>query len=768
MRIKRLISVIVAVCMILAMMPGGTVFADTGSTTTTVANINYDYDTETKTATVTGHGSISGEIAIPEKITVDGVEYTVTAIGGYAFQTYKAITGISIPDSVTAVGDWAFWDCDGLKTVCFENNSKVSSIGNYTFAGCDSLTDITIPAEVTAIGNWAFWACDRLENVSFEEGCKAGSIGNGAFEECTSLKSITLPKSITHMGNSSFEKCSSLVSVIFEEGSMLEIISESAFWECRSLKSMHIPNCVTTVHDYAFSGCTVLEKVTIGSAVTDIGTGVFGDCPALAEISVAEGNTAYVSDGGVLMNKDKTEIIRYPAAKSGNSYIVPDTATEIRSEAFEDSINLEEIRLPGGITGIGSYAFRNCSSLKSITIPAGVTYILDNTFKNCRSLTSVTFEAGSKVETIGENAFRKCSSLAGIKIPAGVTLIDESAFEDCSGLVSVSFEEGSLLNEIEEDAFDSCSSLESFEIPTGVMRIDSDAFDSNTPGLCFIYAGTGDEWKQKQFPEEINKKRIQYINVKPVLKDRAYSSISLEEINGAEYRIDGGSWQDTPVFTGLSSGTEYTFEVRYKAEEGYAASEPVSAKFSTRRYALPSEPAIDITGKEGGSVIYDRIRHTVTVTPDEKHLIKEILLNGDSVTVTDGVMVLENIYGWSRISVIFEKKQEPAGDNAELIAGVNGTKVYIRSKTHGKGKIKLSWSKSKGYRVDYYQVYRAVKKNGKYKVVYKSATGSKKTYTDSKSLKKGKKYYYKVRGVRIIDGKKYYTGYSKTVGRTVK
>lgn len=697
MRIKRLISVIVAVCMILAMMPGGTVFADTGSTTTTVANINYDYDTETKTATVTGHGSISGEIAIPEKITVDEVEYTVTAIDGKAFDTCKELTGISIPDSVTAVGAWAFWRCVKLEKVSFEKESKVSSIGEYAFAECGSLNDITIPAEVTEIGLCAFWKCDKIETVSFEEGSKAGSIGNGAFWKCTSLKSITIPKSVTHMGNTSFGQCSSLVSVIFEEDSILESIGGSAFSECTSLISMHIPN-----------------------GVTSIGTKVFSDCPVLAEISVAEGNTAYVSDGGVLLNKDKTEIIRYPAAKSGNSYIVPDTVTEISYGAFEDSINLEEIRLPKGITDIGEAAFSNCSSLKNITIPAGVTYILEKTFEDCRSLTSVTFEAGSTVKQIANFAFSNCSS------------------------------------------------LESFEIPTGVMRIDSDAFDSNTPGLCFIYAGTRDEWKQKQFPEEINKKRIQYINVKPVLKDRAYSSISLEEINGAEYRIDGGSWQDIPVFTGLSSGTEYTFEVRYKAEEGYAASEPVSAKFSTRRYALPSEPVIDITGKEGGSVTYDRIRHTVTITPDENHLIKEILLNGDSVTVTDGVMVLENIYGWSRISVIFEKKQEPAGDNAKLIAGVNGTKVYIRSKTHGKGKIKLSWSKSKGYRVDYYQVYRATEKNGKYKVVYKSATGNTKTYTDSKSLKKGKKYYYKVRGVRIIDGRKYYTGYSKIVGRTVK
>ena len=162
------------------------------------------------------------------------------------------------------------------------------------------------------------------------------------------------PKSVTHMGNTSFGQCSSLVSVIFEEDSILESIGGSAFSECTSLISMHIPN-----------------------GVTSIGTKVFSDCPVLAEISVAEGNTAYVSDGGVLLNKDKTEIIRYPAAKSGNSYIVPDTVTEISYGAFEDSINLEEIRLPKGITDIGEAAFSNCSSLKNITIPAGVTYILE-------------------------------------------------------------------------------------------------------------------------------------------------------------------------------------------------------------------------------------------------------------------------------------------------------------------------------------------------------------------------------------------------------
>lgn len=202
------------------------------------------------------------------------------------------------------------------------------------------------------------------------------------------------------------------------------------------------------------------------------------------------------------------------------------TVTAIGGNAFHKCKELTGISIQDSVTVIENGAFAYCSALTSVTIPAGMTAVNTNTFRECSSLISVTFEAGSKVETIGENVFRKCSSLAGIKIPAGV------------------------------------------------MRINHDAFDSNTPGLCFIYAGTCDEWKQKQFTERINKKRVQYINVKPMLKERAYSSISLEEMSNVEYRIDGGSWQDTPVFTGLSSGTEYTFEVRYKAEGEYEASVP--------------------------------------------------------------------------------------------------------------------------------------------------------------------------------------------------
>ncbi|MBQ4649316.1 MAG: hypothetical protein IJB73_01300 [Firmicutes bacterium] len=108
-----------------------------------------------------------------------------------------------------------------------------------------------------------------------------------------------------------------------------------------------------------------------------------------------------------------------------------------------------------------------------------------------------------------------------------------------------------------------------------------------------------------------------------------------------------------------------------------------------------------------------------------------------------------------------------AASKSSTIKGVEASTIKAKTTLTDEGKIKVSWTKSKGYKVDYYQIYRATSKNGTYKKIYTTKSGSAKAFTNS-SVTEGKRYYYKVRGVRKINGKNYYTQWSNKVNRTAK
>lgn len=127
-------------------------------------------------------------------------------------------------------------------------------------------------------------------------------------------------------------------------------IGKDAFWGCDALKSITIPDSVISIGDKVFAGCTTLENITIPNGVINIENYAFAGCNSLQSINVSEGNSNYLSCGGVLFDKSKSVLIKYPEGEKDTSYIIPD-----------------------GVTSIGDFAFMYCISLKSITIPENVT-----------------------------------------------------------------------------------------------------------------------------------------------------------------------------------------------------------------------------------------------------------------------------------------------------------------------------------------------------------------------------------------------------------
>ena len=280
----------------------------------------------------------TGSITIPSTVDYSAVTYNVTSIGNNAFDNCD-VTSITIPSSVTSIGDMAFFRCSGLTSITIP--SSVTSIGEKALDGTawyesqpDGLvyagniaykykgtmpanTSITIPNSVTSIGDAAFSFCSGLitinvdvdnANYSSSDGvlfnkdkttiiCYPGgkqdgytipssvtSIGNGAFMNCSSLTSVTIPSSITLIGDDAFMYCSSLTSVTIP--SSVTSIGDDAFNNCWRLTSITIPNSVTSIGDGTFMYCSSLTSITIPNSVTSIGHYAFVLCTGLTSIYV--------------------------------------------------------------------------------------------------------------------------------------------------------------------------------------------------------------------------------------------------------------------------------------------------------------------------------------------------------------------------------------------------------------------------------------------------------------------------------------------------
>ena len=211
---------------------------------------------------------------------------SVTSIGDSAFSGCSSLTSVTIPNSVTSIGRWAFWGCSGLTTLNFNaidcqdfedsyfNGNHVGSFGNslttvnigdsvqripaYFVSGCSDLTLVTIPTGVTSIGGWTFSGCSGLTSVTIPTGVT--SIEGYTFYGCTGLTSITIPNNITSIGNSAFAYCSGLSSVTIPNS--VTSIGNSAFSGCSGLTSVSIPTGVTSIGERAFYGCNNLSSIT--------------------------------------------------------------------------------------------------------------------------------------------------------------------------------------------------------------------------------------------------------------------------------------------------------------------------------------------------------------------------------------------------------------------------------------------------------------------------------------------------------------------------
>ena len=286
----------------------------------------------------------------------------------------KATGKIVIPESVTEIGEYAFFDCKSLTEIVIPNS--VTEIGKSAFQGCSSLTEVVIPEGVTKIGEWAFNYCSSLTKVVIPN--SVTEIGGTAFAHCTSLTKVVIPENVTGIAANAFEGCTSLESIIVDSNNKVydsrnncnAIIKTESNTLIAGCKNTIIPNSVTEIGLWAFRDCSSLTEIVIPKSVTKIGYWAFQDCSSLTEI------------------------------------VIPESVTEIESGAFKGCSSLAKVVIPESVTVIGDSAFEGCSSFTEIVIPESVTKIDSGAFTKCKSLKKVSMPErfkGKEEEIFGEH-----------------------------------------------------------------------------------------------------------------------------------------------------------------------------------------------------------------------------------------------------------------------------------------------------------------------------------------------------------------------------
>ncbi len=387
----------------------------------------------------------------------------ITSIGASAFQRCLSLESITLPKGLTQIKDNTFFVCESLKEIKLP--SVLREIGSDAFKACEALEEIEIPSNVNAIRVGAFKGCISLKSITLTG--KITAVEDETFNGCVALARVQLPGTVTKIGAKAFLGCSSLVNLNIPSG-VTEIGAE-ALADCGAIEGLGVPGSLKTLGDYAFRGCDI-KDVLLPASLETVGLSPFVACD-IEEYKVQAGNSLFAAFDGVLYNADKTRLISYPTLKSGTEFTMPETAATADKYAFAYAKNLEKVTLNSAITELPEYIFCGAEKLREVET-GKVTKVGRGAFYDCVSLTSPgNLESVTVIDHYG---FYNCQALVGIGEPLGLETIGGCAFQNCVSLVSVAGE--NCIKTIGNDAFNGCSSFTGIGEQTGLFQLGDRAF----------------------------------------------------------------------------------------------------------------------------------------------------------------------------------------------------------------------------------------------------------------------------------------------------
>ncbi len=408
-----------------------------------------------------GSGAFSNCTALEEIQLPEGLN----RIPAHAFSGCSSLKGIQIPASVREIEAGAFMACTGISafSVAKGNRSFSAPDGNLynrkgttliQYAPAKTASSFRVPEKVTCVDQ-AFYSCANLKHVTLPKGIS--EIGSSTFAN-SGLTEITVPEGVTKIGYSAFLNCTQLTSVRLP--STLTEMEVYAFdntalensesnWEQNALyldgwlvqtkagteTQLTVKDGTVGMAEKALAENETLQSVTLPASLKHLYENPFSACEALTQITVKPGSSAFSSSNGVLYSQDRTALLAYPRSKDDSSFVIPESVTVIRKNAFSDNSLLAQITFPAGLKDIQPNAFYSCSALQQVTLPDGFTQIGNSAFQDCTALEEA-YIPGS-VSVIGESAFQNCT-LTRLTLSEGIRTILRCAFMHNPSLAQIS------------------------------------------------------------------------------------------------------------------------------------------------------------------------------------------------------------------------------------------------------------------------------------------------------------------------------------------
>ena len=279
-----------------------------------------------------------------------------------------------------------------------EDMPEFTRIAPSAFAGNTEIRNIVLPEGTESIGKKAFSECTSLESVAIPE--SVTRIENGAFENCTSLKAVVIPERVSFLGDNAFHGCSGLRQLIVQPGNQSYGIEDGVLYSRDPKKLIWCPpsvqgnlviqNDVAVICMMAFSDAYELAGIEIPETTGTESTSLFGMCPELSEIHVADANPVLSEDCGFLMTRDGMQLVLASRKISGPAD-VPDGIKVIQAYAFACCERLTGVHLPDTLGYILDHAFEGCSGLTEIVLPGTLNLISEQAFSGCSGLKNITF-----------------------------------------------------------------------------------------------------------------------------------------------------------------------------------------------------------------------------------------------------------------------------------------------------------------------------------------------------------------------------------------
>ncbi len=311
----------------------------------------------------------------------------------------------------------------------------ITVIGEESIMEYDQLFSVWLPRTIRTIETSAFEGCGLLQEINFPEYLK--EIQDYAFCNCDSFNINIIPDNVEYLGTGAFAYCSMLQEMILS--SKLKTLKTNTFQECFSLACVYVSDAIETIEDNVCEEETHLVRVKAEA---------FDLCRKQEAIIVNEDDPLYTSIDGVLYNKDCTSLIRYPANKKGDIFVIPDTVTNIERYAFDHNYELKKVVIPDSVTTIDIGAFQFCECIEEIVLSKNVHKLKSETFIYCSHLKTIDV---SHITEMEDTVFYSCQSIEEIILPKGLQKMDYQIFDECPKLTIKVYKDSYALKYIKKE-----------------------------------------------------------------------------------------------------------------------------------------------------------------------------------------------------------------------------------------------------------------------------------------------------------------------------